>query len=706
MRRVAAAAGGNSKAKRVMEHKDRIQKLSNAKTKAEEANALLRRTKDSTKADRDEQLEKAIKLYSEAISELQNTSNNDREYPEYFGKRAEAYMRLGMLREAKLDLLSAIRQDSKNPQFYCLLAKCHEESEQYTEALGYYEDAITHSSLNNPEQASIYLQRGILYEKQGKYKEGAKDFKRVLGFKNERSNITEQALLERGKCLSKIGKFQKALVCLKDALNRMKTSAPPAKHALALNELGLTYFQLGKFEDALENYTRAIDLDPENSSYYNNKALANVHLDYIDLAMNDFDKAIELQPDDFRSYLNRGDAHAAMKRFEKAHSDFDKALPLCADHKHLVLHSKGLCYQLENQLENAMNCFQMALEYKPDDSSSMFHLGLMQTKLNFLPMALETFTSVINLVQFEEGTDKRLAYEARGLVYLDMKNYEQAKQDFLEALRYDSECGEVYYYKGLAELELEELRESIDDFLMSLEKNSRNPGIYKGLGMAYKQLGEYPKSLFYLNAALERAPDNTQFLLQRAFLFIELKDYKKALEDLTKALEYGSDDPLIWYKRGLTLYLDRKFEEALDDLLSAAKRKPFPTYEPDIYYLIGLSLAHLERFNEAIEPFTKAINLCKLEAIYYHERAKCFHLIGEYEQAIEDYSTVIDLEPTNSYAYFGRGFAYKNIGCLDEAADDLERCKEISPKNPKLIVNYSRIHNIPYIRLCEPGAKE
>ena len=37
----------------------------------------------------------------------------------------------------------------------------------------------------------------------------------------------------------------------------------------------------------------------------------------------------------------------------------------------------------------------------------------------------------------------------------------------------------------------------------------------------------------------------------------------------------------------------------------ALQNEPFASYEPDIYYHIGLSYANLEEFNLAIEPFTR-----------------------------------------------------------------------------------------------------
>jgi tetratricopeptide (TPR) repeat protein len=59
--------------------------------------------------------------------------------------------------------------------------------------------------------------------------------------------------------------------------------------------------------------------------------------------------------------------------------------------------------------------------------------------------------------------------------------------------------------------------------------------------------------------------------------------------------------------------------------------------------------------------------MCKLEAVYYHERAKALLLTEEYQLAVDDYNKVIEIQPFNSHAFFGRAFAYKNLRQYDKA---------------------------------------
>ena len=77
--------------------------------------------------------------------------------------------------------------------------------------------------------------------------------------------------------------------------------------------------------------------------------------------------------------------------------------------------------------------------------------------------------------------------------------------------------------------------------------------------------------------------------------------------------------------------------------------------------------------------------------------------IDKFEEALSDFNEVIAIQPNNQNAYFGRAFAHKALKHYDRAAEDFEKAKELDPKNPNLVVNYKKIFDVKYIRLCLPG---
>jgi len=89
------------------------------------------------------------------------------------------------------------------------------------------------------------------------------------------------------------------------------------------------------------------------------------------------------------------------------------------------------------------------------------------------------------------------------------------------------------------------------------------------------------------------------------------------------------------------LFASQNYDAAIEDLRNSIENKPFPTYESDLYYHIGISYSRKEEYELSIEPLTICINMCPNEAVYYHERAKSYQLIEEHNLALEDFNVVI-----------------------------------------------------------------
>ena len=60
------------------------------------------------------------------------------------------------------------------------------------------------------------------------------------------------------------------------------------------------------YNEAIQDYSNAIELDPKNSSYLNNRGDVLYNLKRYEEAIQDYSKAIELDPKNGLYYYNRG----------------------------------------------------------------------------------------------------------------------------------------------------------------------------------------------------------------------------------------------------------------------------------------------------------------------------------------------------------------------------------------------------------------
>jgi tetratricopeptide (TPR) repeat protein len=92
---------------------------------------------------------------------------------------------------------------------------------------------------------------------------------------------------------------------------------------------GETYREMGRYGEALDDFNRAIDLDP--ALEWLEWAIANRGETYRRMgrygeALADFNRAIELDPDDARTIGSRGETYQAMGRYQDALADFNRAI--------------------------------------------------------------------------------------------------------------------------------------------------------------------------------------------------------------------------------------------------------------------------------------------------------------------------------------------------------------------------------------------
>ncbi|WP_343713385.1 tetratricopeptide repeat protein [Inquilinus sp.] len=115
-----------------------------------------------------------------------------------------------------------------------------------------------------------------------------------------------------------------------DACSRLIASGRATGHKLAvlLNDLGLLRYQAGDFGGALDDYDRALAVDPGLGTAWYNRGLALSRLGRPGDAIGDFTRAGALVPNRAVIWVSRGAAYAMTGDPARAIEDYDRALAL------------------------------------------------------------------------------------------------------------------------------------------------------------------------------------------------------------------------------------------------------------------------------------------------------------------------------------------------------------------------------------------
>jgi TonB family protein len=92
-------------------------------------------------------------------------------------------------------------------------------------------------------------------------------------------------------------------------------------------------FVRGEYDQAVVNYTKAIDLNAKEPSIYMSRGLVYYNRKFYELAIADYQKVIEIDPKEQMAYFYRGDSYEKLGELQKAANDFKKVLEMDADNE-------------------------------------------------------------------------------------------------------------------------------------------------------------------------------------------------------------------------------------------------------------------------------------------------------------------------------------------------------------------------------------
>jgi tetratricopeptide (TPR) repeat protein len=97
---------------------------------------------------------------------------------------------------------------------------------------------------------------------------------------------------------------------------------------------------LQKYDLALSDYSKAIEINPNYANAYNNRGNLYSELQKYDLALSDYSKAIEINPNLAQAYLGRGGLYAILGQPEKVKIDLQQAAILFLQQNNMAAYEK------------------------------------------------------------------------------------------------------------------------------------------------------------------------------------------------------------------------------------------------------------------------------------------------------------------------------------------------------------------------------
>ncbi|KAF1935052.1 TPR-like protein [Clathrospora elynae] len=338
---------------------------------------------------------------------------------------------------------------------------------------------------------------------------------------------------------------------------------PPTIDAEEYKAAGNKFFKIKDYPAAIKEYSKAIEADPTNATYYSNRAAACISANRFADALKDCKMADELEPDNMKILLRLGRVYTSLGMPDEAVQVYNKINATAKDKQPALNMQKHLRMAEEtarNEASGSMVIYALNEAEKglgvSVDKPRRWQLMRGEAHLRMgNPNALGEAQNVVMSLLRNKAQDPE-ALVLRGRILYAQGDNDKAVQHFRQALACDPDFkAAVKYLRMVQKLER-----------MKQEGNT-----------AFKN-GRFQEAIDTYSQALDVDPSNkntnSKILQNRALCHTRQKSWRQAIADCERALELDPSYTKARKTKAKALGESGNWEEALRDLKAIAEENP------------------------------------------------------------------------------------------------------------------------------------
>jgi tetratricopeptide (TPR) repeat protein len=296
-----------------------------------------------------------------------------------------------------------------------------------------------------------------------------------------------------------------------------------------------SYYAQGKFDEAINECKRAIEIKPEAAIAYKIAGNATQAMGKVDAAKYWYTEALEIEPNFAEIHANLGSIYARQKLWPKSIACYQKAIEIKPD---LVVAYRNLAqvfvqsgypqvgaeywyealtldinwataeehFTLGNtllefgQLEKAISCYRRAIQLQPNYADAYHNLGEILSVRGEWEDAIAVYQQAIELNPYYEGSHYSL-----GKVWASLDRREDAIACYRTAIQLNPHFAQAYQSLGEVLDSRGQLDEAIGCYEKTIELKPDIWELHQKLGDALQEKGEIDGAIHAYNRAIELA---------------------------------------------------------------------------------------------------------------------------------------------------------------------------------------------------------
>ena len=482
-----------------------------------------------------------------------------------------------------------------------------------------------------------------------------------------------------------------------------------------LNAVGVAALQQGQSDLGLEILQRVAEKNPDDPAAKVRLGLArSAKGDYQD-AIDDFERALRMDPKLFgaealvaTNHLKAGNADEALKAAQR----FQQGAPNNPDGYTLA----GLAQVMKKQYADAKISFNKALSIQPGNhnaSQSLASLALMdgnrgqarrllQDSVQKSPGHIPTILRLADMywqdgqakqaeATLSDGLKKNPAALnlrlALGNLYLAQRKPAMALKLAGETTPIQPDNANILELHGLAQMQLGQTNPAISAFEKAAKLAPNNPAIHFQLAQAYELLGNLSRANQELQTTLKINPRHGPARFAQARLLTKTGKLDAAQKMLAELSATYPGDPLIQETRGDLALAQNKPKDAMVFYKAALTKRENNSLT------VRLAAAQIHSDDRAGGLNTLQTWLKRYPDDLYTRSALADALLagGQYQEAASHYAKIVQDQPQNVAALNNLAWINLQTGDTNKALTYAQRAHKLAPKQPNVLDTYAMI---------------
>jgi tetratricopeptide (TPR) repeat protein len=373
-------------------------------------------------------------------------------------------------------------------------------------------------------------------------------------------------------------------------------------HALAVayRNRGVGHFNKREDDEAIADFTRAIELDRNYTPAYRGRGRAMARKGELDRAIVDFNEALRLDPKAVAIYNDRGLAWRMKGDLDRAFEDFNAAIRLDSGYA-AAYHNRAYAWDLKGDLERAIADYDEAVRLNPVDAVAYNNRGHLWQHKNDLERAIADYTGAI-----QADPKFALAYRNRGLAYNRKGDFDRAIADFNQLIGFNPKDIAAIVERGNAWRGKRDTDRAMADYENAITIEPHNGLEYRSHGQALEAKGDIDRAVAdYSEAIRINAKDGTAYFM-RAFALSRKGALDGSIADYNEVISINPSDAMAHNNRGILLNKKGDIDRAIADFNEAIRLDP--GYTGALAHR-GLAYESKRDIERARADFTKVLSL-------------------------------------------------------------------------------------------------